>query len=616
MAAMFIHYMAPIMFASLVLFLLLGYPVAFSLAANGLLFAIIGIELGLFRPDFLQALPERVYGVMNNETLLAIPFFTFMGLILERSGMAEDLLETIGQLFGSVRGGIAYAVVFVGALLAATTGVVAASVISMGLISLPIMLRYGYDRRVATGIIAASGTLAQIIPPSLVLIVMADQLGRSVGDMYEGAFIPGIVLSILYASYIFLLTVFAPKAVPGLPLEAQTLRDPETAHHRLVLPVAALAAAGAAYLFAVKIGLFDWTAPVFNMITENAQIRHGFWFMILLAIFTKPFIGIVRTMTLSLFLVFIISTALAMFAMSFTNVKGGADYVVLTMSLVVAISFIIAVLNKITRLHLLSRLAEQVVFVMVPPLGLVFLVLGTIFIGVATPTEGGAMGAAGALILGMVKRRLTFNLTRQAVESTAKLSAFVMFILVGARVFSLTFYGVDGHRWVEEMLVSLPGGQIGFLLFVNAFVFVLAFFLDFFELAFIIIPLLGPVAEKLGIDLIWFGVILGVNMQTSFMHPPFGFALFYLRSVAPKDSYIDRISRKRMEPVTTAQIYWGSVPFVIIQVIMICLVILFPQMVMHYKGVASTVDPTKIDIQIPQIDMPMPNLDLGIPNIK
>ncbi len=614
MAAIFIEYMAPIMFASLVLFLLLGYPVAFSLAANGLLFALIGIELGLFRPDFLQALPERVYGVMNNETLLAIPFFTFMGLILERSGMAEDLLETIGQLFGSVRGGIAYAVVFVGALLAATTGVVAASVISMGLISLPIMLRYGYDRRVATGIIAASGTLAQIIPPSLVLIVMADQLGRSVGDMYEGAFIPGIVLSILYATYIFLLTIFAPKTVPGLPLEAQTLRDPETAQHRMVLPAAALAAAATAYLFAVKLGLFDWTAPVFDMISSNTQVRHGFWFMILLAIFVKPFIGIIRTMTLSLFTVFVSSTILAMFAMSFTKVKGGADYVVLTMSLVVAISFVIAVVNKLLRLKLLSRLAEQVVFVMVPPLGLVFLVLGTIFIGVATPTEGGAMGAAGALILGMMKRRLSFDLTRQAVEATAKLSAFVMFILVGARVFSLTFYGVDGHRWVEHLLVSLPGGQIGFLLFVNAFVFVLAFFLDFFELAFIIIPLLGPVAEKLGIDLIWFGVILGVNMQTSFMHPPFGFALFYLRSVAPKESYLDRVSGRRMEPVTTAQIYWGSVPFVIIQVIMVCLVILFPQMVMHYKGAASTVDPSKVKIEIPQIEMPQ--LDLGIPNMK
>ena len=219
--------MAPIMFGALVVFLLLGYPAAFSLGAVGLIFALIGIDFGLFAPDFLQALPERVYGVMNNDTLLAIPFFTFMGLVLERSGMAEDLLDTIGQLFGTVRGGLAYAVVFVGALLAATTGVVAASVISMGLISLPIMMRYGYDRRVASGIIAASGTLAQIIPPSLVLIVMADQLGRSVGDMYEGAFIPGLVLSGLYASYVFLITILFPKAAPGLPAEAVGFREPD-----------------------------------------------------------------------------------------------------------------------------------------------------------------------------------------------------------------------------------------------------------------------------------------------------------------------------------------------------------------------------------------------------
>lgn len=611
---MFIHYMAPIMFASLVLFLLLGYPVAFSLAANGLLFAFIGIELGLFRPDFLQALPERVYGVMNNETLLAIPFFTFMGLILERSGMAEDLLETIGQLFGSIRGGIAYAVIFVGALLAATTGVVAASVISMGLISLPIMLRYGYDRRVATGVIAASGTLAQIIPPSLVLIVMADQLGRSVGDMYEGAFIPGIVLSLLYAAYIFLVATFFPQATPGLPLEAQTLREPETAAHPVILPLATLSAAATAYFFAVKLGLFDWTSPVFNKISDNPLLLQGFWFVVLTALFTKPFIGIVRTMTLSLYLVLVGATAIALEIMTFTDVKAGADYVVLTMSIVVAMSFVLAVINRLLGLKLLSKLAEQVVFVMVPPLGLIFLVLGTIFIGVATPTEGGAMGAAGAMILAIMKRRLSFDLTRQAAESTAKLSSFVIFILVGARVFSLTFYGVDGHRWVEELLVSLPGGQTGFLIFVNAFVFVLAFFLDFFELAFIVIPLLGPVAEKLGIDLIWFGVILGVNMQTSFMHPPFGFALFYLRSVAPKDSYIDRVSGKRMEPVTTGQIYWGSVPFVIIQVIMVGLVIAFPAMVMHYKGSLSTVDPNKVKIEIPQIEMPQ--LDFGPPTIK
>jgi TRAP-type mannitol/chloroaromatic compound transport system permease large subunit len=614
MIAFIIHNMAPIMFVALVVFLLLGYPVAFSLAANGLLFAFIGIELGLFRPDFLQALPERVYGVMNNDTLLAIPFFTFMGLILERSGMAEDLLETIGQLFGSVRGGIAYAVIFVGALLAATTGVVAASVISMGLISLPIMLRYGYDRRVATGVIAASGTLAQIIPPSLVLIVMADQLGRSVGDMYEGAFIPGLVLSLLYAFYIFLVAMFAPNAAPGLPLEAQTLREPETAKHPLILPLAAVAAAATAWFVVARLGLLDWTLPLFENLSLGLTAAHVVWIGAITGLLIRMFIGIIRTMTISLFLVVCVSTTIALVAMSFTNVRAGADYVVLSMTVGVAVSFVIAVVNRYGRLNMLSRLAEQVVFVMVPPLGLVFLVLGTIFIGVATPTEGGAMGAAGAIILAIMKGRLTFDLTRQAAESTAKLSAFVVFILIGARVFSLTFYGVDGHRWVEELLVSLPGGQIGFLIFVNVVVFLLAFFLDFFELAFIIIPLLAGPAEKLGIDLIWFGVILGVNMQTSFMHPPFGFALFYLRSVAPRESYIDRISGKRMEPVTTGQIYWGAVPFVIIQCIMVGLVIAFPKMVMHYKGTGPAVDPAKVDFQLPQLDLPP--LDLGPPKIQ
>ncbi|MFN3657950.1 MAG: TRAP transporter large permease subunit [Pseudolabrys sp.] len=550
MTAFIIHNMAPIMFAALVVFLLLGYPAAFSLGAVGLIFGLIGIELGQFSPDFLQALPERVYGVMNNDTLLAIPFFTFMGLVLERSGMAEDLLDTIGQLFGTVRGGLAYAVVFVGALLAATTGVVAASVISMGLISLPIMLRYGYDRRVACGVIAASGTLAQIIPPSLVLIVMADQLGKSVGDMYEGAFIPGMVLSALYASYVFLVSMIFPKATPGLPPEAVGFREDGGGRGLTSLAVLTVAS-----------GLFGWLAM------RGATSR-------------------------------------------------GADYVVLTMFFGIIFAFAVAVVNWLSNrffgFRFLSHIAQQTTFVMVPPLFLIFLVLGTIFIGVATPTEGGAMGASGALILGAMKRRLTWELVRQAVESTAKLSAFVLFILVGARVFSLTFYGVSGHIWVEEMLVSLPGGQIGFLLFVNAFVFILAFFLDFFELAFIVIPLLGPAAERIGIDLIWFGVILGVNMQTSFMHPPFGFALFYLRSVAPRESYLDRITGKRMDAVTTGQIYWGAVPFVFIQIIMVVLVIMFPGMVMHYKGVASTIDPSKVRIEIPQIDMP-PTLDLSEP---
>lgn len=546
MEAFFIHNMAPIMFGSLVVVLLLGYPAAFSLAFVGLFYAFIGIELGQFRPDFLQALPDRIYGVMSNDTLLAIPFFTFMGLVLERSGMAEDLLDTIGQLFGTVRGGLAYAVIFVGALLAATTGVVAASVISMGLISLPIMLRYGYDRRFATGVIAASGTLAQIIPPSLVLIVMADQLGKSVGDMYEGAFIPGIALAGLYAVYTFIISILFPKATPGLPAEAVGFR-------------------------------------------EDDQSR-GLWSLLVLAI---------------------ASGAFGWYMMRGSE-SHGADYIVLCMFFGILFAFAVAIVNwiidRLTGFRFLSRMAQQTTFVMVPPLFLIFLVLGTIFIGVATPTEGGAMGASGALILGALKRRLSWDLIRQATESTAKLASFVIFILLGARVFSLTFYGVSGHIWVENMLTSLPGGQLGFLLFVNTFIFVLAFFLDFFELAFIVIPLIGPAADHLGIDLIWFGVMLGVNMQTSFLHPPFGFALFYLRSVAPRETFIDRVTGKATAPVTTGQIYWGAMPFVVIQVIMVLLVISFPIMVTHYKSRLSHIDPNKVQIEVPQIDMPPLNL--------
>jgi TRAP-type mannitol/chloroaromatic compound transport system permease large subunit len=529
--------MAPIMFASLVIFLLLGYPVAFALAANGLFFFVVGVELApysngeitLFWP-LLGALPDRFWGVMSNDTLLAIPFFTFMGLILERSGMAEDLLDTVGQLFGPIRGGLAYAVILVGALLAATTGVVAASVISMGLISLPIMLRYGYDRRVASGVIAASGTLAQIIPPSLVLIVLADQLGKSVGDMYAGAIVPGLVLTGLYMLYVFGLTVIYPKSAPALPLEARTLGS-----------------------------------------------------------------GVISFVVMA-----IVVVALTWLLKQYLLPAHGDNAGILAASAGILAAYFIAVADKVSGLNLLSRLTQQVIIVLIPPLALIFLVLGTIFLGIATPTEGGAMGAVGALILAMSKRRLSFDLLKQALASTTRLSSFVLFILIGARVFSLTFYGVNGHLWVEHLLISLPGGQLGFLIVVNVLVFVLAFFLDFFELAFIVVPLLGPVAEKLGIDLIWFGVLLGINMQTSFMHPPFGFALFYLRSVAAKVPYIDKVTKLRTEPVTTGQIYWGAVPFVIIQVIMVALAIAFPQMIMRYK---DDVPASKggIEMQLPSL---------------
>jgi TRAP-type mannitol/chloroaromatic compound transport system permease large subunit len=526
----------PLMFGTLVIVLLLGYPVAFSLAAVGIGYAILGIYLGVLQETLLQALPQRIWGVMSNDTLLAVPFFTFMGLILERSGMAEDLLETIGQLFGPVRGGLAYAVIFVGALLAATTGVVAASVISMGLISLPIMLRYGYDRRFASGVIAASGTLAQIIPPSLVLIIMADQLGKSVGDMYAGAFIPGITLACLYAVYTMGVCTVKPKWAPALPPEARTLREPDgSAGTRSLLILTIIAALSAIAFAHWNYGPDD---PTDEMIVVATSVGTG-------------------------------------------------------------VAFFAAVLNRLFKFGLLSRLAERVVFVMIPVLALIFLVLGTIFLGVATPTEGGAMGATGALIMAFARNRLSLKLLKQAMDTTAKLSTFVVFILVGARVFSLTFYGVNGHVWVEHLLLNLPGGQLGFLIVVNILIFVLAFFLDFFELSFIVIPLVGPVADKLGIDLIWFGVLLGVNMQTSFMHPPFGFALFYLRSVAPKKDYLDKLTGRLTARVTTGQIYWGAVPFVLIQIIMIALVIAFPQMVMVYKAKDVTQDPTKIQIELP-----------------
>ena len=458
MSALLVEYMAPLMFAGLIVFMIIGYPAAFSLSAVGLFFGFLAIEYGVIDPTFMGNLTYQLFSVLSNELLLAIPFFTLMGVILERCGLAEDLLEGFGQLFGGVRGGLSYAVILVGAVLGAITGTVAASVIAMGLISLPIMTRYGYNVRHATGIIAASGTITQLIPPSLVLIVLADQLGRSPGDMYIGATGASIVQVLLFAAWVLFLSIVRPDDVPALPPEARTLRG---------------------------------------------------WPLL------------------------------------WKCIKG-----------------------------------------MIPSLALIFIVLGTIFMGLATPTEAGAMGVVGAMALAWVNRRLTWPLVYQAMDQTMRLTAMVVFILLGARVFSLVFQGVGGGHWIEHMLTALPGGVVGFLVFVNLFVFVMAFFLDFFEIAFIIIPLLAPAATALGIDLIWFGVMICANMQTSFMHPPFGFALFYLRGIAPKE-------------IKTRDIYLGAIPWLCLQLVLVGLLIAFPQMVTYFLDPAVTQDLDKIKIEVP-----------------
>ena len=537
--------LAPLMFLGLVFFLLYGFPVAFALGACGLFFGLIGIELGLLSPVFFQALPLRIFGIIQNETLLAVPFFTLMGLVLERSGMAEDLLDTIGQLFGAVRGGLAFAVIFVGALLAATTGVVAASVISMGLISLPIMLRYGYDRKLASGVIAASGTLAQIIPPSLVLIVLADQLGKSVGDLYKGAFIPAFALVGLYVLYVIGLTILRPKDLPALSPEARTIRENDgSSGTRSVAVLAAIA------------------------ITVGIVAGQHYNEMLAWLVGGEP------------------------------KEQPVDETVVVATTFAALIAFVIALINRAFRLGLLSRMAERVTFVLIPPLALIFLVLGTIFLGVATPTEGGAMGAVGAMLLAWARKRLDRALLIQALKGTTTLSSFVMFILIGSTLFNLTFQGVGGSHWVQHLLTQLPGGQVGFLIFAALFVFVLAFFLDYFELAFIVIPLLGPAASALGIDLIWFGVLIAMVMQTSFMHPPFGFALFFLRSVAPAGEYVDAVTGKKIRGVSTAEIYWGAIPFLVLQLVMVGLLIVFPSLVTMSFSKAEKIDLEKIEIPV------------------
>ncbi|MBK6385762.1 MAG: TRAP transporter large permease subunit [Rhodoferax sp.] len=552
----------PLMFLGLFALLMTGFPVAFGLAATGLAFGFIGIEAGIFPSAMFQALPLRIFGIMQNDTLLAIPFFTFMGIILERSGMAEDLLETVGQVFGPVRGGVAIAVILVGALLAATTGVVAAAVISMGLISLPVMLRYGYSRTIATGTITASGTLAQAIPPSLVLIVLADQLGRSVGDMYSGALVPGLLLVGLYVLFIVAVAIFKPAMVPALPPEALLYKEDngKSGHRSLLVLVLICAAVG-----------YSWS-----------QVHDG--------LMTRWLERAVPS--------------------------AGDEIVILSMTLASLTGLALAIINHVTKMHLLSKLAEQVTFVLMPPLILIFLVLGTIFLGVATPTEGGAMGALGALILAMGKRRLSLALTKQALENTAKLASFVLFILIGSTVFSFTFNAADGHIWVEHLFKDMPGGAWGFLIVVNILVFILGCFIDFFEIAFIIIPLLAPVAEKIlpglvpGMTpdqaMIWFGVIIAMNLQTSFLTPPFGFALFYLRSVAAKFDYKDRVTGKLIPSVKTAEIYKGSIAFIVLQLIMLALVMAFPVLVTGgiQKAESLTSDQIMQQLEMPAAEEP------------
>ena len=467
-------YLAPTMFAGLVIFLLIGFPVAFSLSALGLFFGVIAINIGYFDFNFMLAMPYRVFGIMSNDLLLAIPFFTFMGVILEKSGLAEDLLEGVGQAFGSVPGGLAYAVIFVGAILGAITGTVAASVIAMGMISLPIMLKYGYDMKIGTGVIAASGTITQVIPPSLVLIVLADQLGVPVGQMYLGAIGPSVMQVALFTLFIFLVSIFKPHLVPALPPEARTLR--------------------------------------------------------------------------------------------------GWD------------------------------LASKVAWGMIPSLALIFLVLGTMFMGLATPTEAGAMGAVGAIVLAVLHRRFSWPLLWEAMDQTMRISSMVLFILIGATVFSLVFQGVNGSRWIEHLLTGIPGGTVGFLIFVNIFIFFLAFFLDFFEIVFIVVPLLVPVAVALDINLVWFGLLLCVNMQTAFMHPPFGFALFYLRGIAPPE-------------VKSRDIYLGSIPWIGLQLILVGILIFWPTSVTYWLGSETVLDVGAVGQALDALPMPniaIPPLDLGI----
>ncbi len=545
MSAFIAANLAPIMFGSLLLFLLTGFPVAFALAATGMGFGWLAVELGVVPAQFFNALPLRLYGIMANDVLLAIPFFTFMGLILERSRMAEDLLDTIGQVFGPMRAGLAIAVVLVGAMLAATTGVVAASVISMGLISLPIMMRYGYNRPLAAGVITASGTLAQIIPPSIVLIVIADQLGQSVGDMYKAAFVPAFILVGVFVLAMIVLAVVRPKWVPALSPEALIYHEKNgnTGHKSL----------GILTLVSVIVGQQTFTH----------------WAAVKVWMGSDP-----------------------------SSATPTDERVVMALMVGILFAWLVAVIDRLVRTDLLSTLARQVTFVLIPPLLLVFLVLGTIFLGVATPTEGGAMGAAGALVMALARKRLGVSLLKQALDSSSRLAIFVLFVLIGSTIFALTFQAIDGPVWVKALFASLPGGELGFLLFVNVLIFILGCFLDFFEIAFILLPLLLPVLKDMDINLVWFGVMVALNLQTSFLTPPFGFALFYLRSVAPKANYIDKVTRQRIEAFKTGDIYRGAIAFVVLQLIMVAAVVWKPEIVLYGLGEVKVLDVESVDLNI------------------
>ena len=516
-------HLAPLMFVALVVLLMSGVPVVFGLAACGLSFALLGIHYDVMPAALLQALPLRLIGIMNNEMLLAIPSFTLMGLIMDRCGLARDLLETIGQVFGPVRGGLAFAVVLVGALLGASTGVVAASVISMGLFSLPLMLKNGYAPRWACGVIVASGSLSQIVPPSLVLIVLADQLNRSVGDLYTAALVPAALIIVAYLLVVAAAAWRFPQALPALAPHARA--DPEADGS------SGLRSLGVLMLISVLAGV------VFLHAYPDLLARIG------------------RDVA----------------------PPGLDEKILVGAGASVIVAFALALLDRSLRLDRLSALARGVAFVLVPPLTLIFLVLGTIYLGIATPTEGGAMGAVGAIAMAAGRRRLGWNRLLDAALASIKLSCFVIFILIGSTFFSLTFNSLDGTHWVATLFADLPGGATGMLVFVTVLVFLLGFFLDFFEIAFILVPLLAPVAEALGIDLVWFGVLLAVNLQTSFLTPPFGYALFFLRGVAPAEDHVDAASGTTVRGISTLDIYRGVLPFVAVQVLVMGLLIAFPQ---------------------------------------